>query len=169
VHSVEQSSALSRGAADVWERAVTEEGINDELRPLLRMTMPRRLRGKAIDEIQVGEPLGRSLILLGGLLPVDYDDLCLAELEPGRRFLERSRTLAFAVWQHERIVEPDGEAVCRVTDRLSFELRSALAWIPGMAWLARTIVGALFRHRHRRLRHRHGAAGLEVQAAAQSS
>lgn len=82
MHSVEQSSALCRAAADVWARAVTEEGINDELRPLLRMTMPRRLRGKTIDEIEAGEPLGRSLILLGRLLPVDYDDLCLAGLEP---------------------------------------------------------------------------------------
>lgn len=169
MHSVEQSSALGRAAADVWARAVTEEGINDELRPLLRMTMPRGLRGKTIDAIEAGEPLGWSLILLGGLLPVDYDDLCLAELGPGRRFLERSRTLAFTVWQHERIVEPDGERACRVTDRLGFELRSSLAWFPGMAWLARTIVGALFRHRHRRLRRHHGVAGVEPQAAGQSS
>jgi hypothetical protein len=143
VHSVEQSSALGRAAADVWARAVTEKGINDELRPLLRMTMPRGLRGKTIDAIEAGEPLGWSLILLGGLLPVDYDDLCLAELGPGRRFLERSRTLAFTVWQHD--------------------------WFPGMAWLARTIVGALFRHRHRRLRRHHGVAGVEPQAAGQSS
>ena len=68
--------------------------------------------------------LGRSWILLGGLLPVDYDDLKLAELEPGRRFLERSRTLTFSVWQHERIVEPEGEGRCRVTDRLGFELQA---------------------------------------------
>ena len=149
--AVEQSSLVPRPAAEVWERAVSEEGINDELAPILRMTMPRALRGKTIDDVEVGVPLGRSWILLGRVLPVDYDDLQLAELEPGRRFLERSRTLTFAVWQHERIVEPDGERSCRVTDRLGFELKRGVAWIPGMARLAETVVGFLFRHRHRRL------------------
>ncbi|HEY7150878.1 MAG TPA: hypothetical protein VH391_04290 [Solirubrobacterales bacterium] len=164
MHLLEQSSRLPVAAARVWSRAVTEEGINDELRPLLRMTMPRSLRGKTIDEVEVGVPLGRSWILLGGLIPVDYDDLSLVELEPGRRFLERSRMLAFAVWQHERIVEPEAGDACRVTDRLGFELRSAVVWIPGMAWLAEAIVGALFRHRHRRLARHHSGEQRRAQA-----
>jgi ligand-binding SRPBCC domain-containing protein len=91
------------------------------------------------------------------VLPVDYDDLCLAELDPGRRFLERSRTLSFSVWQHERIVEPLDERSCRVTDRLGFELKRAVAWIPGAARLARAVVAFLFRHRHRRLARQAGA------------
>jgi hypothetical protein len=152
VHSVEQSSLVPAPATEVWGRAITEEGINDELSPILRMTMPAGLRGKTIDTVEVGKPLGRSWILLGRLVPVDYDDLRLVELEPGRRFLERSRTLAFSVWQHERIVEPVGEASCRVTDRLGFELKRPVAWIPGSARLATAIVRFLFRHRHRRLR-----------------
>jgi hypothetical protein len=130
---------------------VSEEGINDELRPVLRMTMPAGLRGKTVATVAVGEPLGRSWILLGGLLPVDYDDLCLAELEPGRRFLERSRTLTFAVWEHERLIEPAGEGRCRVTDRLGFELKRPLAAVPGCARLAERVVRLLFGHRHRRL------------------
>ena len=149
--TVERTSSIPAPAAPVWERAVTEEGINDELRPILRMTMPRGLRGAAIADVEVGVELGRSWILLGGLLPVDFDDLCLAELEPGRRFRERSRTLAFAVWQHERIVEPAGDGACTVTDRLGFELRRGSAKIPGMAALARRVVSFLFAHRHRRL------------------
>jgi ligand-binding SRPBCC domain-containing protein len=151
VHHREQTSVIDRPANVVWERAVTEEGINHELAPILRMTMPPALRGKTVDTVEVGVPVGRSWILLGGLVPVDYDDLCLAELEPGRRFLERSRTLTFSVWQHERIVEPEGEARCRVTDRLGFELKRGVAWIPGAAALAGAVVGFLFRHRHRRL------------------
>ena len=150
--SVEQTSIVHRSAAEVWARAITEEGINDELRPILRMTMPRGLRGKTIDDVEVGVPLGRSWILLGGMLPVDYDDLCLTELEPGRRFLERSKTATFDPWQHERIIEPAGERSCRVTDRLSFELKRGVAWIPGSERLATAIVGFLFRHRHKRLR-----------------
>jgi ligand-binding SRPBCC domain-containing protein len=84
-------------------------------------------------------------------VPVDFDDLVIAELDPGRRFLERSQTLTFSLWQHERSISPDGEAGCRVTDRLGFELRPLLSRVPGAAALARAIVGALFRHRHRRL------------------
>lgn len=151
MRSVEQTSVVDSPAATVWALAVSEEGINGELRPLLRMTMPRGLRGKTIDDVEVGVGLGRSWILLGGVLPVDYDDLYLAELEPGRRFLERSQTLSFAVWQHERTIEPVGEHGCRVSDRLSFELKRTLAWVPGAASLAAAIVGFLFRHRHRRL------------------
>ncbi len=142
---------IARPASVVWDHAITEEGINDELAPILRMTMPPGLRDKTVETVEVGVPLGRSWILLGGVLPVDYDDLALAELEPGRRFLERSRTLSFSVWQHERIVEGEGEGSCRVTDRLGFELKRGVAWIPGMARLASAVVAFLFRHRHRRL------------------
>ena len=169
MHSLERSSRLPAAAADVWARAVTEVGINDELRPLLRMTMPRGLRGRTIDEVEVGTPLGRSWILLGGLVPVDFDDLRLVEVEPGRRFLERSRTLTFSVWQHERLVEPDGEGRCRITDRLGFELRPALAWLPGSARLARAGVAALFRHRHRRLARRYSGRSPTAGSAGQSS
>jgi ligand-binding SRPBCC domain-containing protein len=157
VESVEQSSVVAAPAGEVWARAISEEGINHELRPILRMTMPARLRGKTIDDVKVGVPLGRSWILLFGVIPVDYDDLLLAELEPGRRFLERSSMLSMRVWQHERIVEPVGEATSHVTDRLSFELRRPVAWIPGSASLARATVAALFRHRHRRLARTSGA------------
>ncbi len=151
MHSVERTSLIGAAAPEVWSRAVSEPGINHELGPILRMTMPAPLRGKTIDEIVVGEALGRSWILLGRFLPVDYDDLCIVELDPGRRFLERSRTLSFAVWEHERTVEPAGEAACRVTDRLGFELKRGVARVPGSARLALAIVGFLFRHRHRRL------------------
>lgn len=151
METVEQSSIVRIPAAEAWARATSPAGINDELRPWLRMTIPGRLHGLGIGDVRVGEPLGRSWILLGGILPVEYDDIRLAELEPGRRFLERSSMLALGVWQHERIVEPAGEGACRVTDRLGFELRFPLARLPGARRLARAIVAALFRHRHRRL------------------
>ena len=151
MRTVEQTSVVGLSAAEMWRRATTPEGINDELAPVLRMTVPRGLRGRTIGDVKVGETLGRSWILLGGLLPVDYDDLGLAELEPGRRFLERSSMLSMRVWQHERIVEPADDRSSRVTDRLGFELRRPLAWIPGAERLAAAIVAALFRHRHRRL------------------
>jgi hypothetical protein len=153
--TVVQESSLGTSAAEVWDRAVSEEGINDELRPILRMTMPPKLRGKTIDQVPVGEKLGRSWILLFWILPVDYDDLSLAELEPGRRFLERSTMLSMSSWQHERTIDPAGES-CQVIDRLKFELRRPLRWVPGSDRLATAIVVRLFAHRHRRLVAYHG-------------
>lgn len=150
------STRLAARADDVWARAVTPEGINDELRPLVRMTMPRSLRGRTIDDLPVGETVGRSWILLAGLLPVDYDDLRLVELEPGRRFVERSATASLRVWTHERTVEPAGDGECQISDRLGWEPRAPLARVPGSERVIAAIVGALFRHRHRRLRRRWG-------------
>jgi hypothetical protein len=143
---VEQTSEILAPAAVVWERAVTPEGINHELAPILRMTVPRALRGKTIDDVSTGEPLGRSWLLLFGFLPIDWDDLRLAELEPGRRFLEGSSMLSMRVWQHERIVEPLDESSSRLTDRLTFEPR-----LPGSRGLARRVIALLFRRRHRRM------------------
>jgi ligand-binding SRPBCC domain-containing protein len=149
--TVVRSSPLSAPAEDVWSRAISEQGINYEIRPWLQMTMPPALRGRTIDDVPLGEPLGRSWILLLGLLPVDYDDLMLAERGPGLRFLERSKLFSMRLWQHEREVKPVGDG-CELTDRLTFELRGPLALVPGSGRLARAIVAWLFSHRHRRLR-----------------
>jgi ligand-binding SRPBCC domain-containing protein len=155
--SVVQTSRVAAPADAVWRRAVSPEGINHELGPWLRMTMPASIRGMGIDDVPLGEPLGRSWILLFGLIPVDYDDLLLAEREPGRRFLERSRLLTMATWQHEREVRAVGEG-CEVADRLAFELRRGLAAVPGAQRMARAVIAWLFRHRHRRLVAWFGAA-----------
>lgn len=45
MESIERSSSLPISAERAWARVVTEQGINDELAPWLRMTMPKRLRG----------------------------------------------------------------------------------------------------------------------------
>ena len=147
--------ALAAPAEEVWERATTLEGVNEELRPWLRMRPPANLRGARISDLEPGVPAGRCWLLLGGILPVDYDDLTLVDIE-SRRFLERSRMLTMETWQHERLVEPAAEG-CVVTDRLTFRLRPALALLPGSERLAHAVVGALFRHRHRRLAAMYGA------------
>jgi hypothetical protein len=130
---------------------VTPEGINDELRPWMRMTVPRRLRGKTIDDVEPGQRLGRSWLLLFGLIPFDYDDLGLAELGPGHRFLERSTMLSMRSWQHERTVVPVDATACEVTDRVTFEPRRPLAIVPGSAMMTRALLTRVFAHRHRRL------------------
>jgi ligand-binding SRPBCC domain-containing protein len=124
----------------------TFEGINDELRPLMRMTAPAHVRALEPADVVLGDRIFRSWVLLFGVLPIDYDDLTLVALEPGRGFHERSRMLSMRVWEHERWLTPEG-AGCRVVDRLSFQPR-----LPGMGPLIERFIRATFRHRHKRLR-----------------
>jgi ligand-binding SRPBCC domain-containing protein len=147
---VEQESTLAASADVVWEHVSTFDGVNDELRPIMRMTAPAHIRGLEPEDVVLGERLFRSWVLLFGVLPIDYDDLTLIAIEPGRGFQERSKMLSMRVWEHDRTLEPNG-AGCVVRDRLGFEPR-----MPGMGPLLERIVRALFRHRHRKLRRRFG-------------
>ncbi|HKJ35800.1 MAG TPA: hypothetical protein VKA36_04465 [Solirubrobacterales bacterium] len=159
MREVSRSTRLARSAEQVWEEARTLGGVNHELAPFLRMTVPRGIPADTtLEELPVGETVGRSWILLFGFLPTDYDDLRIMEMEPPRRFLERSRTLNFSTWEHERTVEPDAGAGSVITDRLRFELRPVLRRVPGFGGLAKRVVEAIFTHRHRRLRRRDTAA-----------
>jgi ligand-binding SRPBCC domain-containing protein len=155
--SFEITTRLAAPADRVWAAALSEEGINYELGPWLRMTMPKSIEaGMTIDDAPINEKLGRSWILLARFLPVDYDDLCLAERGPGMRFLERSQLGSARHWQHEREVLVTGEGTCEITDRLELELRAPLRAI-GATRIAERIVRMLFTHRHRRLAERWGA------------
>ena len=147
-HELTQTSQLTAPADVVWARATSIAGIRDEMRPYIRMTVPSGFSG--IESITVGEPLGRSWLLLFGVLPFDYDEICLVRMDAGRHFLERSRMLSQRVWEHERTIEPVPGG-CTVTDRIAWEPRGPLP----ARWLA-PIFGWFFRHRHRRLRRHFG-------------
>jgi ligand-binding SRPBCC domain-containing protein len=152
---VEAASRLDAPAERVWERVITPEGINEELMPLLRMTMPAEVQRLDPDTVPIGQRICRSWILLFGVLPFDYDDVTLVRLDPGRGFLERSPMLSQRWWEHERTLEPDGPGACVVRDRLSFEPRLGL---PGAA--VEPLVRRVFRHRHRKLRKRFGGSPI---------
>jgi hypothetical protein len=143
----EVGSVVPAAPDEVWARVGTMEGVNHELLPLVRMTCPRAFAGMRLDAAtdRLGTRLFRSWILLLGVLPVDYDDLTLVRIEPGRGFLESSTMLSQRRWVHERILEavPGG---CRVTDRVRFEPR-----LPVPAGLFLPVFRFVFRHRHRRL------------------
>jgi hypothetical protein len=142
------ASVIDADAGRVWSRVVTPEGIRDELMPWMTMRMPRAIEELEIDEVPVGEELGRAWLLLFGFLPFDYDRLVMAEIGPGHRFHERSSMASMRVWEHERTVEPLSGSSARITDRVTFEPRAALRWMtPALG----VCIGALFRHRHRRL------------------
>lgn len=147
------SSELAAPAEAVWARAIDPAGINDELRPLMRMTVPKGVEDFGLDDLEPGH-IGRSWIFLFGFIPFDYDDLHIVRVEPGRSFLERSTMLSMRLWEHERTLEPLDENCCRVIDRLAWEPRLPL---PG-SWL-RPLIRAVFNHRHRRLQRAWGGMG----------
>lgn len=149
---IKVSSELKASAEAVWARAIDPAGINHELRPLMRMTVPKGAEDFGLDELEPGH-IGRSWIFYLGFLPLDYDDLSIVRVEPGRSFLERSTMLSMRLWEHERTVTPLGEGRCRVEDRLAWEPRLPL---PG-AW-TRPLIQLVFEHRHDRLRRFFGAA-----------
>jgi ligand-binding SRPBCC domain-containing protein len=149
----EIASVLDAAPSEVWARVTTPEGINHELMPLLRMTVPRYLRTIDADTIPIGQKAFRSWVFLFGVIPFDYDDLTIVRLDPGKGFLEQSTMLSQRSWEHERTLEPVAEGT-RVTDRLRFEPR----FPPGR--LHRAFVVRIFRHRHRRLRRYFGGDPL---------
>lgn len=153
---ISASSRLDARPDRVWDRIITPAGINAEMRPFLRMTLPRGVESLDPERIVLGEPIGRSWILLFGLIPFDYDDITLVRLEEGRGFLERSQMLSQRVWEHERTLEPAGEGGCLLTDRVR--------WVPRLGLPGRPLAPVIrwfFRHRHRQLRRQFG--GVEVR------
>lgn len=147
-YEVEFVSLLSASTEEVWDWALSLRGITAEMMPLARMTAPKDIESLADLDIELGKPMMRSFVLAGGFVPIDRSDLTFVELEPGRRFLERSPMMSMRLWQHERVIEPEG-AGTRVTDRLIFEPRVA-------GPVVRAIIGRFFKHRHSGLRRAFG-------------
>ena len=144
-------SELAASPEELWRWMVSPEGIRRELWPLIRMGTPHGLRSLDDLDITPGKPLFRSIIWLGGVLPMDYSHVTLLEIDKGRGFLEQSPMGSMKQWRHERRIEPL-EHGCRLIDKVSFEPRFAR---PLVAWFARQ----LFRNRHRVLRDEFGSLG----------
>ena len=130
----------------MWAAVATFEGINDEFRPLFRMTAPARVRREGLAAVEVGRRVCRLWVLLSGVLPVDYDDITLMRIKPPNGFLERSAMLSQRAWEHERTLEAVG-VHCRLTDRVRYEPR-----LPLPDAVLHSLYRFVFRHRHRRLR-----------------
>ena len=145
---VEQVSEVTAPCDEVWERVISPDGINHEMLPWMTMTMPRGTEDLTIDTLPLGVPLGRAWIRLFGLFTIDYDQLSIVALEPGRSFHEKSTMFSMRSWQHERTLTPVSDTVTRVHDRITFEPRLLLRLSAGFM---RRVFAAFFAHRHRRL------------------
>ncbi|MCV7191741.1 SRPBCC family protein [Mycolicibacterium brumae] len=144
----EHSSEIPAPSQAVWDRVVTPEGINDEMRPWMTMSIPRGPDDLTIDTLELGRPIGRAWVKLFGVLPYDFDHLSIVELDPGRYFREESTMMSMRRWTHQRTVEPVGLDRTRITDRITFSPRLGMA--PSGPIIAKVLT-AFFRHRHRRL------------------
>jgi len=113
------------------------------------MTLPDALHAASLESVSLNTPLGRSWILLFGLLPIEFDNINLEDRGP-RHFVERSTMLTQRMWRHEREVTPY-RGGCWVQDRLNWTPR-----VPVLGLIASGIIPALFRHRHRKLIKRYG-------------
>lgn len=134
----------------VWDRVTTQEGINDEMGPYLKMTMPRQFRGQSIADVTPGTRIGKSFLLLFGILPFGFDDITIAEIDPGRMFREESIMTGMRIWVHHRTLEPLGDKTI-VTDEITLAPQAPMGLIPGWGKVMSRVLSAFFSHRHRRL------------------
>jgi hypothetical protein len=146
------SSNLAVKPDTLWAAVISPADINAEFRPMLKMTFPQGLNDVTAGWTP-GEQQFRSWILLGGLLPVDYDDLVFEIVEPGHYFLERSTMLSQASWEHRRELTPLPDGT-RLTDTVHFTPR-----IPALMPIYRWIFPWIFRRRHKQLRRIYGQTG----------
>jgi hypothetical protein len=145
-------SRLARPAGEVWNVVGTMRGVNAELGPWLRMTVPEGAETMRVEDAPLGKELFASWVLFLGV-PIDRHYFKLERVDPGRGFREKSRSWTEARWVHERSVVPAGRDACVLTDRLEMSPR-----VRAMAPLLVRVVTAVFQHRHRRLRARFGEA-----------
>ena len=136
----------------VWQHVSTMAGVNAELWPLMRMTVPEQHKGFDISHAPTKIVCFHSWLLLGGVIPIDRHSLTLDQVYEAKGFDERSYSFLQKEWVHQRRVEPLGDERCIVEDLVNPTPR-----IGAIAPLVVIIARSLFEHRHHRLRERYNS------------
>jgi ligand-binding SRPBCC domain-containing protein len=126
---------------EVWQLKNRLETANRECAPLLRMSGGP---AETLDDL-AGQGLPYSFearLGLLGALPGPAWPVEITELEPNRRYVDRSSNAWFSEWEHEHLLEPASDAT-RYVDAVTFTPRV------GPARLVRRMVLEFFLHRHR--------------------
>ena len=128
----------------VWDRINTWGGVNYELGPLVKMSVPSAYP-RVSDIPADGECHFTSSILLFGFIPIDAHKFGLRAVDPPNYFDECSENRMMSCWTHKRtITAVDGGVL--VTDQCGIEPRFAI-----LGGLLLTVYQFIFRRRHRRL------------------
>jgi len=145
--SLRFETRLSAPIESVWDWITSVNGIRLEMWPFFYMTVPKGVRFLSDVQIIPGTPMFRSYVFLFGLFPVDYSDMTLLELNPGRGFIEQSPMGSMKLWRHERQIalSPSDANTVILTDQLTFQPRMAKRFV---GWFIRRV----FIHRHKVLR-----------------
>lgn len=140
-------SELSGSRQQVWDWVTDVQCLRREMRPFIFMTAPRGVRRLRDLDPRPGKPLFVSVILLFGILPVDYSRLTLHAIEEGHGFREQSPMGSMRHWSHSRqlLVNPRRAGMVVLRDTLCFEPRFA---VRPTVWF----VERFFSHRHAVLR-----------------
>ena len=140
-------SKLRASTERVREWITSVKGISAEMWPYFRMTVPKGIVSLNDVDIKFGVRMFRSYVFLFGVLPIDYSDMTLVELNVGEGFIEQSPMGSMELWRHERRIVPcpsDPNAVLLV-DQLTFQPRMAKRLV---GWFIRRV----FVHRHKVLK-----------------
>lgn len=143
---IEMESILKANKDAVMSHALTLEGVNEELSPFARMTIPRPWKGRALDTWPTFEKVFDSYILLFCVLPVDIHHLCIESIDDGG-FKERSSTLMHRYWNHDRTIADLGNGTVSVRDRVCFKPKMPLAGL-----LIKPLYNIIFKNRHKKLK-----------------
>ena len=140
-------SELRASRERLWDWITDVRCLRREMRPYLHMTAPPGVRRLRDLDPKPGVPLFLSVILLFGILPVDYSRLTLHAIEQGQGFLEQSPMGSMRHWAHRRQLLPHSQHAGTVVlrDTLCFEPRFA---VRPTVWF----VERFFSHRHAVLR-----------------
>ena len=140
------TSFVKASREQVWEKASTIAGVNEEFAPILKMTCPDP-NAHISPSLVTGRPIFRSWLLLFGIFPVEYDLISIVECKEGFSFSEKSSMALLREWNHTRELTQTARGT-KITDTLSFCPRAPLFFL---GWIARAVVRILFRYRHYRL------------------
>ncbi len=140
-------STLRASRDQVWHWITDADALRAEMRPLLKMSVPKGLHSLA--SVVPGQPLFTSWLWLFGVLPLGTSRLTLTQITPGIGFIEESPMTAMRYWRHERRIEDDPEHPSQV--RLIDELRVDPYFTP---ILLKLFLRLFFNNRHRVLRKR---------------
>ncbi len=83
-------SSVKASPEEAWAWITSLQGISEEMRPYFRMTAPAGVTSINDIAVEPGKPLFRSRVFLFCILPIDYSDITLVEINKGSGFIEQS-------------------------------------------------------------------------------